>query len=133
MTSSPSWSATASSTSSRADRPVRLVAQAREQLVRAAGRVIARYVSSWTPRASTWRAKPAEQLARPLLDERPGRVDVRRGDERVGDVGAELALDLVLDLAAEPRLDVAAQLGQRLELARGARELVVEPAAAPSP
>ena len=77
--------------------------------------------------------EPAQQLARARLDERPGRVDVRGGDERVDDVGAELRLDLLLDLLAQARLDVGAQLGERLELGGGARELVVELAAAPSP
>ena len=44
--------------------------------------------------------EPAQQLARSRLDERPGGVDLRRGDERVGDVGPELGVRLLRDLAA---------------------------------
>ena len=47
-------------------------------------------------------------------------------DERVDGVRAEGVLDLGLELLAETALDVGAQLGQRVELARRARELVVE-------
>ena len=47
-------------------------------------------------------------------------------NERIGDVGAELRLDLLLDLLTEARLDIAAQIGERVELARCARQLVVE-------
>ena len=70
--------------------------------------------------------EPAQQLARARLDERPGGVDLRGGDERVGDVGPELRLRLLRDLAAQARLDVGAQLVERVELARRARKLVVE-------
>ncbi len=67
-----------------------------------------------------------QELTGARLDERPGRIHVRCPHERVDRVGAEGILDLHLQLLAEPRLDVGAQVGQRVELARRARELVVE-------
>ena len=70
--------------------------------------------------------KPVQQLAGARLDERPGRADLRRGHERVDRVRAEGVLDLGLELLPQPALDVGAQLGDRVELAGGARELVVE-------
>ena len=78
------------------------------------------------PRRSSERTRPASSSRGARLDERARRLDVRRLDERVGGGGAELRLDLVLDLLAEALLDVGAQLGERVELARGARQLVVE-------
>src|SRR6266545_6640361 len=70
--------------------------------------------------------KAAEQLARARLDERSRGVHLRRGDDRIGDVGAELRLDFLRDLLAQVGLDVLPQLRERVELARRARELVVE-------
>ena len=67
-----------------------------------------------------------EQLAGPRLDERAGALDVRGRDERVDGGRAEGGVDLLLDRRANPPFDVGAQLGERVELARGARELVVE-------
>ena len=67
-----------------------------------------------------------EKLARPDLDERAGRLDVRSLHERVGGGGAELRLPLLGDLLADPLLEVGAQLGQGVELAGGARQVVVD-------
>ena len=67
-----------------------------------------------------------QQLTCARLDERPGGLHLGGGDERVGRVGAEPRLDLVLDLLTQARLDVRLQLGERLELRRGAGEVVVE-------
>ena len=80
------------------------------------------------------RAREARSAARACAPRRAGRrLHVGRLDERVGDGGAEGGLDLGLELLAQPRLDVGAQLGERVELGRGLRELVVERRAAPSP
>src|SRR3954471_5171080 len=68
----------------------------------------------------------AQQLARARLDERPGRIQLRRVDERVDRIRPKLRLDLLRDLLEEARLDVAAQLGERLELTCRTRELVVD-------
>ena len=67
-----------------------------------------------------------EQLARARLDERAGRLDVRRSHERVDGGGSERRVDLLLDRDADAPLDVRAQLGERVELARRARQLVVD-------
>ena len=67
-----------------------------------------------------------EQLTRPRLDERAGALDVRGGDERVDGGRPEGGVDLLLDRGADAPLDVGPQLGERVELAGGARELVVE-------
>jgi hypothetical protein len=53
-------------------------------------------------------------------------VHVRGVHERVGDRGPEGGLDLELELRADARLDVGAQRLERVELRRGARELVVD-------
>ena len=107
------------------DRALSLLLQARHQLLRRlAGHGEERLERDAARLDLTGEA--TQQLARARLDERPRCVDLRSGDERVGCVGPELGLDLVLDLLAQARLDVGAQLGERLELARGAREIVVE-------
>ena len=75
----------------------------------------------------------ALELAGARLDERAAGVDSRGVDEGVGDGGAEGGLDLDVELRADALLDVGAELVERVELGGGARQLVVEPAAAPSP
>jgi len=70
--------------------------------------------------------EPCQELGGARVDEWAGRLDVRGFDQRVGGGGPELRLDLLLDLLADALLEVAAQLGERVELARGARQLVVE-------
>ena len=60
------------------------------------------------------------------VDERAAGLDAGRLDELVDGGGADGALDLLLDLLAEAGLDVRAKLVERVELARGARQLVVE-------
>ena len=67
-----------------------------------------------------------EELAGARLDQWGGRLDVRCVDEGVGRGRPELRLGLLLDLLADALLEVRAQLGQRVELARRARELVVD-------
>ena len=71
--------------------------------------------------------EPVQQLARARLDERAATA---RPSTRATSASATAArncgLGLLLDLLAQARLDVGAQLGERVELARGARELVVE-------
>ncbi len=56
----------------------------------------------------------------------PPALHVRRLDELVDGGGAERAFELLLDLAEQPALDLAAQLVERVELACGLRQLVVE-------
>ena len=55
-----------------------------------------------------------------------GGLDVGGHHEGIDGGGAEVRLHLFRDLLAEALLDVGAQLGERVELARGARQLVVE-------
>ena len=66
-----------------------------------------------------------EQLARARLDERPRGLDARGAYELVDGGGAEIRVDLLVDRRPDPPLDVRAQLGERVELAGRARELVV--------
>ena len=49
-----------------------------------------------------------------------------RADELVDGGDAECGVDLGVELLAQRALDARAQLGERVELARRARELVVE-------
>ena len=67
-----------------------------------------------------------EQFTGSRLDERPGPLNVRSGHERVDGGRAECLVDLLLDRDANPPLDVSAKIGQGVELARGARQLVVD-------
>ena len=67
-----------------------------------------------------------EELFCPRRDERVGDLDVRGFDELVDGTGAEVGVELGLDRLAQALLDLGAQLGERLELARGTRQLVVE-------
>ena len=59
------------------------------------------------------------------LDQRLHALDGRGVDEGVERVRAETGLELALELLPQSGLDVGAQLGDRLELRDGARELVV--------
>src|SRR5207253_8765118 len=70
--------------------------------------------------------KALEERACPRFDERSRGLDLRGGREGAQDLLPERGLHLELELGPEPRLDVGAQLGDRLELARRAGELVVE-------
>src|SRR5919197_1927941 len=70
--------------------------------------------------------EPLEQCPRTRLDERPRSLHLRGLDERADDLLPECGLALELEVFAQARLDLLAQLGQRLELARRAREVVVE-------
>ena len=67
-----------------------------------------------------------QELARARLDEGARGLDPGDLHERVHGVGAEGGLGLLLEHLADAPLDVGAQLVERVELARGARELVVE-------
>ena len=78
------------------------------------------------PRFASERTKPFEQLARSRLDERACPLHVRRAHELVDRGGPERSVDLLVDRGADPALDVRAQLGERVELARRAGELVVD-------
>ena len=78
------------------------------------------------PAALERAAEAVQELARARLDERAADLDVRGLDERVDRGGAELRLGLLLEHVVHPLLEVGAQLGERVELARGARQLVVE-------
>src|SRR5207247_9270568 len=60
------------------------------------------------------------------LDGRRGGSHVRLDDEPVDGGGAERAIALAVELPPEPALDVGAQLGEAVELAGSAREVVVE-------
>src|SRR5207249_6199043 len=76
--------------------------------------------------AAVGRAKhPGQQLVRARVDERGRGLDAGRLDEAVDGGRAELGLELRLELLAQTPFDVGAQLGERVELARGAREVVV--------
>src|SRR5918995_4745380 len=66
------------------------------------------------------------ELGRPALDERLHSLYVRGGHQPIDSGLAELDLELAGELLVQARLDVATELGQGLELARGARKLVVE-------
>ena len=68
-----------------------------------------RYVSSWTPRASTWRARPRSSSRVRASTSGPAGVDLGRGDERVGDVGAELRLGLLRRSAPSRRDSISAR------------------------
>src|SRR5579884_1195968 len=70
--------------------------------------------------------EPGEELTRACFDERATRRVARRLHERVCGGCAEAAVELLLDLRPQALLDVRAQLGQRVELRRAPRELVVE-------
>src|SRR5579885_1648980 len=69
--------------------------------------------------------EPGEELLRAHLDREPLGVDVRGPHERVERELPELQLGRPLALLADARLDVAAELGERLELGDGLREVVV--------
>ena len=73
-----------------------------------------------------------QELPGTALDERAGALHVGGTDELVDRRRTVRALDPLLERDAEPALDVAAQLGQRVELARRARKLVVDLRQAPS-
>jgi hypothetical protein len=70
--------------------------------------------------------EPVQQLACPRLDERPADLDVRSLDEHIDRGRPELRLGLLVEHVADALLDVCAQLLECVELARGARQLVVE-------
>src|SRR5207249_7500282 len=107
------------------DRLARLGANALLELLRRAASQLEVHLRGDPPPFE--RAEQArEQLARATLDERPVGVDVGGLDERVDSRRPEGALRGVLRLLAQARLDLAAELVERLELARGAREVVVE-------
>ncbi len=76
-------------------------------------------------RSSDWRSSRSSVVAR-WRTSSGETSNVRVAHERGERGGAELALDRAFELLAQPPLDVLAQLGERVELADGARELVVE-------
>src|SRR5712691_12729398 len=92
-----------------------LLAETCEQLLRRLPRHRQVRVERYATRLDLPR-EPAQQLARARIHERPGRIDLRRSDERVGDVGAELRLRLLRDLCLQSFLDIRAQLVERVEL-----------------
>ena len=112
VTSIPSLSATASSTSSRATDSVGLGAEPLlERLGRLAGEL---EVGGDVDPARLERADEAvDQLARPRLDDEPAGPHVGRVHELVDRGGAEAAVDLLVELLADPALDVGAQLVER--------------------
>ena len=67
-----------------------------------------------------------QQLPGAGFDERPRSDDTRLGDEPVDGGRAVCRVDLLLERDADAAFDVAAQLSERVELARGARQLVVD-------
>ncbi len=78
------------------------------------------------PRRPERAHEAVEQLPRTRLDERACALNVRGGDERVDGGGAERSVDLLVDRDPHSSLDVRAQLRERVELARGPRQLVVD-------
>src|SRR5919199_2510638 len=107
------------------DRLGRLRAQALDEVV-AGGAGDLEVVVERDAAALQREREPLEERPRPRLDERPRGLHLRRGDERAHDLLPERGLALQLEVLAQAGLDLLAQLGQRLELARRAREVVVE-------
>src|SRR5215218_2635557 len=70
--------------------------------------------------------EPGQESAGSRVDELRRYLDLRGLDERIGDVRPELRVRLLLELRAQPGLDVLAQVGERLELAGRAGEVVIE-------
>src|SRR5438105_3551896 len=70
--------------------------------------------------------EPLEERPSARLDERPRRLHLRCLGERAHDLLPERRLRLELEVVAQPGLDVLAELGEGLELARRAGEVVVE-------
>ena len=85
-----------------------------------------KYVVGLDPAPAERADEAVEQLPRPRLDERAGTLDVRGGDERVDGGRPVGGVDLLLHRSADAPFDIGLQLGERVELARRARELVVE-------
>src|SRR5215210_8799535 len=71
-------------------------------------------------------AEAVQELACARLDERPADLHVRGLDERVDGGRAELRVGLLLEHLAHALLEIGAQPVERVELARGARQVVVE-------
>ena len=127
VTSMPSLSTTASSTSSRA---TDCAASSRSRCSSASAR-LARSpggtLPTSIPRDSKLTDEGVEQLARPHLDDEPGRLDLRRLHELV-DRGRRGSAPSISSSSCSRMLllDVGAELVERVELRRGAREVVVE-------
>ena len=121
----PALSATASSASSRATdwaASARICARAASGVCP----VTSKYCSGAMPRRASERRKPSSSSRARVSTSGPAPLDVRGAHERVDRRRAERGVDLLLERRANPPLDVRAQLGQRVELARGSRELVVD-------
>src|SRR5207249_10536699 len=86
------------------DRALRLLLEARHELLGLLARHREERLELYAPRLDL-AGEAAQQLARAGLDERPGGLDRRGRDERVGDRTAETRLDLLLDLLAQPPFD----------------------------
>src|SRR5215831_6753648 len=107
------------------DGALRLGAQALNQLV--AGLPGELQVGVRADPAALQRAdEGVQQLARSGLDEGARGLDARRLDERVDRVGTEGGLRLLFQQVADALLDVGSQFVERVELARGTRQVVVE-------
>ena len=127
VTSMPSWSATASSTSSRATDCAGLARASCSTSCSGelAGQLRGRSRGEM-PRRSSERARPFRSSAARASTSGPATSTSVASTSASTAARAEGALDLLLELLAQARLDVGAQLVERVELARGARELVVE-------
>ena len=78
------------------------------------------------PRRPSERTKPSSSSRARVSTSGPAPWTFEACDERVDGGRPEGGVDLLVDRGADPPLDVGAQLGQRVELARGARQLVVD-------
>src|SRR5919197_6566400 len=94
------------------DRLARLRAQALDELV-AGGAGDLEVVVERDAAALERERESLEERPRPRLDERPGRLDLRGGDERAHDLLPEGRLALELEGLAHARPDLLAQPGER--------------------
>ena len=78
------------------------------------------------PRWASERARPLKSSDARRSTSEPGTSNGRRVDERVDGRLAKRRLGLVGDRLAQPLLDLGAQLGERVELARRLRQVVVD-------
>ena len=85
-----------------------------------------KYVSGSIPRRPSERTKPSSSSRARVSTSGPAPWTFEASTSASTAARAEGAVDLLLDGGAHAALDVGAQLGQRVELARRARQLVVD-------
>ena len=121
----PHVSATASSASSRATDCAASAWSCAISAVSGAP-VAAKYASGVMPRRASERTKPFRSSRVRVSTSGPAGSMFDAVDQHVDGGCAEGRVDLLVDLLAQATFDVGTQLGDRVELARRARELVVD-------